>query len=125
MVFHDRSQDRLVPGPLNVGNEGNANTPKDLASSTARVLVHSHPYTGKHLHYEPSMEDQITARLHPDVEHIVQTPALRGENQYFIYSGAVPPRYYRLLPNPDNRPVPPNSPDREMPMFRVREDAGG
>jgi hypothetical protein len=122
VVFHDRGEGRLVPGPINVGTATAVQAPKDIASSTARVNVHTHPFIERRVTYEPSMNDQAVARFYPDVEHIVQAPSLRGENQYYTYSGATPPRHYRLLPNPDNLPVPPDSPDRGMPAFRQRPE---
>jgi hypothetical protein len=124
VVFHDRGQDKLVPGPINVGTAGEVQAPKDIADGTARVNVHTHPFTGRRTTYEPSMNDQAVARFYPDVEHIVQAPSLRGESQYYIFSGATPARHYRLLPNPDNLPVPPDSPDRGMPAFRQRPATG-
>jgi hypothetical protein len=126
VAFHDRGQDKLVPGQLNVGNQNSVTVTPDTESSTAKVSVHSHPFTPVSVYYhEPSMADQLFARRLPHAEHIVQTPALPGEeNQYFSFTGATPPRYYRLLPNPDNLPVPPRSPDRAMPPFRTRPVSG-
>jgi hypothetical protein len=68
----------------------------------------------------PTMRDHILAREHPHVEHIMQTPAPSRDavNPYFIYNGALPPRYYTLVDNSRNRPVPPHSPDGDqLPPF--------
>jgi hypothetical protein len=114
LVFHDLGQGRMVPGQLNVGTEGSVQVPRDIKASTAKVYVHQHPYTGVHLHNEPSMNDHLVARAFPNVQHIVQIPARHriGSNPYITYSGAVPPRFYTLVENPFNLEVPPPSPDR-------------
>lgn len=126
-VFHDmggRSRGTgvidLVPGPLNIGTDGSVEVPRDISASTATVAAHQHPYTGEHLHNEPSMNDHLIARAFPDVEHIVQTPAAHrhGPNPYIIYTGALPPRFYTLVENPFDLPVPPPSPDgNQVPPF--------
>ncbi|HLP41709.1 MAG TPA: hypothetical protein VK465_09400 [Fibrobacteria bacterium] len=126
VIFHERGKDRLVPGPIKVGKAGSASRPEGMSSKTARIRVHSRTYSaeGKY-NFEPSMADQITARRYPNIDHVVQVPSLRGEeSQYFIYSGKFPPRHYRLLPNPDNLPVSPSSPDGRMSAFLQRPGEG-
>ena len=126
VVFHDLGRDRLAAGKKVVGGDEFVDVPKDISLPSARVSVHSHPFTGNHHHFEPSIADHLVARDHPQLEHIIQAPMFLGENQYIGYSGATPPRYYYLLPNPGNRPVPPASPDRSSaPPFRTRDEAGG
>jgi hypothetical protein len=126
-IFHDfggagkgPGEIYLTPGPLSIGSDDTSEVPKDIWDSTARVAAHSHPYTGQHVHDAPSMADQIIAREFPHVEHIVQTPAANrtAVNPYIIYNGALPPRYYTLVENPFNLPVPPHSPDSDrLPPF--------
>jgi hypothetical protein len=117
MVFHDRGgapgKAGLARGRMNVGNEAEVDIPQDIRAPTARVFLHTHPFTGRHMHDIPSLADHLIARQNPNVEHIVQIPAPRGRatNPYILYSGAVPPRHYTLVENPDNLPVPPQSPD--------------
>jgi hypothetical protein len=131
VIFHDLGRGRLEPGPQNVGTDSSVQIPPGLADPTARVYVHSHPYTGMHAHTEPSMADQAIARMNPNVHHIVQVPEseLDFGNRFLIYSGAVPPRFYTLVPNHDNLPVSPRaqSPDgHEEPSYRPHPfpDAG-
>jgi hypothetical protein len=126
VVFHDLGQPRLAAGRKTVGDEGSVRIPEDIDAPTARVIVHSHPYTGEHQTFEPSMADHIAARKYPHLEHVIQAPMLGGANQYLIYSGATPPRYYHLAPNPGNHPIPrPDSPDGRMPPLRQLYDQEG
>lgn len=112
-VFHDLGMDKLRPGIVTRGEESSVDIPADIHRPTARVMVHSHPYTGQHYSDIPSIDDQMVARRYPKLEHIVQTPAPEPgkPNVYQIFSGSLPPRYYTLVPNPGNLPVPPHSPD--------------
>jgi hypothetical protein len=112
-VFHDFDMGRLRPGIMAEGTSNSVDVPSDVHRPTARVNVHSHPYTGRDHSNFPSISDQMVARSLPNVEHIVQTPAPGpGQaNVYLTYSGAVPPRHHVLVPNPNNLPVPPPSPD--------------
>jgi hypothetical protein len=126
-IFHDLGgpskgpgQMYLTPGPLTVGSDDSTELPMDIRHSTARVSAHSHPFTGRHLHNTPSMDDQIIARGFPHVEHIVQTPAPKpgADNLYMTYNGALPPRHYTLVENPFHLEVPPHSPDmNHLPPF--------
>lgn len=122
VVFHeDPRTRRLVPGGRSIGNEGHVQVPGDVTRPTARILVHSHPYTGRHAHDFPSMADQLLARELPDVEHIVQTPAANPDkpNKYRIYTGAYPPRFHTLVENPLDLPASPHSSDDESePPFK-------
>jgi hypothetical protein len=121
VVFHDLGRPRLAAGERSVGTNDAVRVPDDIDFDTARVMVHSHPYTGKHQHYKPSIPDHMAAREYPHLEHVIQAPAIGGVDQYLIYSGAIPPRYYHLRPNPDSQPVPrPDSPDGRMPPFRQK-----
>jgi hypothetical protein len=119
VVFHDLGQPRLAAGKRTVGDEDAVRIPEDVSAPTARVMVHSHPYTGENQTFEPSIADHIAARKHPHLEHVIQAPMMGGVNTYLLYSGATPPRFYHLAPNPDNLPVPrPDSPDGRMPPLR-------
>jgi hypothetical protein len=58
-VFHDLGgpskgpgQMFLTPGPLSVGSDSTTGVPSDIWRTTARVVAHSHPFTGRHLHNE-------------------------------------------------------------------------
>jgi hypothetical protein len=136
VVFHDpggneaaTGRSGLVPGRMNLGTEAAVEVPPDLGASSARVFVHTHPFTGRHMHDIPSLADHLVARRNPNVEHIVQIPAPRGRatNPYILYTGAIPPRHYTLVENPDNLPVPPHSPDvdRLPPVHRRPETGSG
>ena len=121
VVFHDKGGARLVPGKISIGEDASVNFPMDIMFPTARVAIHSHPYTGDRAYYDykASMTDQITARRDPHLEHVIQAPQKDGLDQYIIFSGAIPPRHYKLVPNPDRLPVlSPESPDGRMPPFR-------
>jgi hypothetical protein len=126
-VFHEIGPSRLISGEQKVGILNSVHVPKDIRYSSARVNVHSHPYTEEpYFNFEPSIGDHLVARQFPGVEHVIQAPQFLGANQYITYSGATPPRYYFLVPNPDNHPVPrPDSPDGRMPPFRPRPEAEG
>ncbi|HLP42614.1 MAG TPA: hypothetical protein VK465_13985 [Fibrobacteria bacterium] len=126
-VFHDMGMGGLQPGPLLQGTESSVDVSADIHEPTARVYVHSHPYTGKHKGDHPSISDQRIARANPQVEHIVQVPAPHpgAANTYLTYSGAVPPRHYILVPNPDNLPVPPPSPDGSVPFRPMPGEGSG
>lgn len=118
-VFHDFGF--VHPGPMVRGDGGSVSVPPDIALPTASVNVHQHPYTGRHRSDSASMADQITARRNTQVQHIVQTPAINVlfSNDYITYSGAFPPRHYTLVPNSQNLPVPPPSPDGVAPFHPV------
>jgi hypothetical protein len=124
-IFHDKGRDRLVPGLMRVGTKDSVEVPPDIQLDSAKVNVHSHPYTGHSNSDAPSTADQMVARANPGMEHIVQTPApdIGETNPYITYSGAVPPRHYTLVPNPKGLPVPPPSPDGE-PQFHPKPWTG-
>jgi hypothetical protein len=117
----------LTPGPVSTGTgpDGNLNLPPDIGEPTARVAARSKPVkrggkSSRRDNLVPDMRDQIRARAFPHVEHIMQAPATRRgkSNPYYIYTGALPPRYYTLVDNPLNLPVPPHSPDGDqLPPF--------
>jgi hypothetical protein len=122
VVFHEHPfTGKLMPVGRSSGSESGVGMPADVVCPTARIMVHSHPFTGVHNHDFPSMADQLTARRIPNVEHMVQTPAASAgkPNKFLIYTGAYPPRFHTLVENPDNLPVSPHSPDGEVePPFR-------
>lgn len=122
IVFLDQDGKTLAKGLTVIGNEAGVSVSPEIENPKAKVVVHSHPFTGKHSHYEPSPADQSVARRYQQLEHIIQTPAPRADipNQYLIYSGTVPPRHYILVENPDNLPVSPRSEDGVMPPFRPK-----
>ena len=118
IVFHQNPvTGRLEPGSILTGNEVSVPVPYDLEWPTARVHIHSHPFTATPHSISPSMLDQNIARKYPNMDFIVQTPALApGQpNGYVIYNGAYPPRFYFLVENPGNLPVRPHSPDMNQP----------
>ena len=125
VVFHEDRQGKLTAGEVRMGTEQEVYIPKEIDKVSARILVHSHPYLEGDTHYKPSMNDHFLARENGHVDHLIQAPAFDGQRQFLIYSGNVPPRYYFLLENPGNLPVPPKSPDGSMPPFRQRHAAGG
>ena len=121
VVIHEHPQTgRMAPGRMMFGTQNSLDASPELAAPSARVDVHNHPYTGEQFSEAASMRDQLYARENRHVEHIVQTPAPNpgAANPYITYSGAFPPRYYTLVPNPRNLPIPPPSPDGDqMPPF--------
>lgn len=117
-VFHQAGPGPLLPGPMQYGSCDKVALPADISLPSARVFLHSHPFTGNHKSDTPSMSDQLIARQYPGVHHVVQTPApsLLEKNAYVSYSGAYPPRHYSLVENPLDLPVPPPSPDGMTPF---------
>lgn len=124
-VFHQAGPGPLLPGPMQYGSRDKVALPIDISLPSARVFIHSHPFTGHHKSDTPSMSDQLIARQYPGVHHVVQTPApsLLEKNAYVSYNGAYPPRHYTLVENPLDLPVPPPSPDG-MPAFHSYPDNG-
>ena len=117
-VFHEIGPGPLIPGTMEFGTVDSVNRPVDFDYFSARVFAHQHPFSPGYKSESASMGDQIIARENPHLEHIVQTPAptVLDPNGYITYSGAFPPRHYTLVPNPDNLPVPPPSPDGVAPF---------
>jgi hypothetical protein len=122
LVFHDHGDGRLVLGSHDVGDRNSVPGPPDLYQPTARVHIHSHPYSPGSAHDYPSMADQLMARENPHVDFLVQIPAQApgAQSDYVIYKGSYPPRFHLTVPNPGNLPVPPHSPDGDgFPPFKA------
>jgi hypothetical protein len=122
VVFHQNpATGKLEAGSRMGGNEYSVAAPDDLYWPTAKVHVHSHPYTGTEGDFVPSMGDQNIARKHPHIDFLVQAPTIAPgtPNAYTLYKGTFPPRHYTLVENPHNLPVQPDSPDmKSMPPYK-------
>jgi hypothetical protein len=129
LIFHDHGDGNLVLGGHEVGEPDSVEVPLDIHQPTARVHLHTHPYSPDRsfhdypgmAHDYPSMPDQVLARAHPAIDFLVQIPAEApgAQNEYIILKGSHPPRFHLTVPNPDNLPVPPHSPDGDhLPPYR-------
>lgn len=122
-------QAHLQPGLTVEGVHEGVDDPAELSHPWARTDGHTHvPMTGGYDQFRPSPDDQLTARHNPNVRSFIKVPNYHKAPDHEIvqYSGAMPLRHYVSLPNPDGRPVPPDSPDHyspngtslEMPAFK-------
>lgn len=121
LVFHDHGDGTLALGSHDVGDRDAVPAPPDLYRPTARVHIHTHPYSPGSAYDYPSMADQLIARENPDVDFLVQIPAEApgAKNEYIVLKGSHPPRFHLSVPNPANLPVPPHSPDGDAyPPFK-------
>jgi hypothetical protein len=104
----------LRAGDVLVGEHGHVylKSSAEIEMRSARTFGHSHP-PGPHSAWEPSLRDQASAREMPHVQSFVKVPdvARKQDMDILQFNGAFPPRHYISLPNPQNHPVPPDSPD--------------
>jgi hypothetical protein len=111
---HEAGSNELSAGDVLVGEHGHVSLKNfaDAEMRSARTFGHSHP-PGPRTAWEPSLRDQAVARKMPHVQSFVKVPdVVRKEGMDILqYNGAFPPRHYISLPNPQNYPVPPDSPD--------------
>jgi hypothetical protein len=111
---YEVNANNLRAGDVLVGEHGHVDLENfaEADMRSARTFGHSHP-PGPHTAWEPSLRDQATAREMPHVQTFVKVPdvARKQDMDILQFNGAFPPRHYISLPNPQNHPVRPDSPD--------------
>lgn len=108
------SSTNLEAGEVAVGEHGHVDLNEliEIDMRSGRTIGHNHP-PGPHTAWEPSLGDQALARQIRHLRCFVKVPDVAGKHEMDIlqFNGAFPPRHYISLPNPQNYPIPPDSPD--------------